>query len=720
MKGMPVRTLPESLRPTSPDWSPSEDRLRADRSWVIVFVAVFAFGLLWATVARVAWEDYYITYRASKNLAEGHGLVFTPGERVHSFTSPLGVLLPALSYVLTGRSSDDVALWVFRVISFAALAGAACFIWQTLRRLRPAQPWVAAAAVAWLATDSKTLTFTAGGMETGVLLFFLGWTIWACLTSPRRRAVHLGLAWAGLMWSRPDSCVYIAVLGGALLLLSRRENGVVVPRWQLLWQILAAGALCAVLYVPWFAWAWHYYGSPVPHTIVAKGLFQDNSVSGLARYVASLPAAFAEGGTSVGFTFPPYYGALPAALEFLRPGLFWLATAMLLLAFLPGVSREVRFVSGSYLGGHLFLTVGVKAPAPWYLPTVAWLGMIAFTLAVAELAGGALAARWRRWSAATIMAVVLVCSALLAAVTARQCRLTMDVIEQPVRRAVGEWLRKHASSPRDTVLLEPLGYIGFYSGLKMLDFPGLCSPEMVVARQLSPSRAYPYSWGHLIPMLRPDWLVLRPFEVVEVAKNDARLLASTYERVQVFDATEQIRAARWLPIPGYLGHDAVFEVYRRKPDAPPGRAGVVFAPVTRDGLAVKEALMPVEDTGNGFSAHAPSRLVLPLRESVTHLTGGFGLYEGAYSQPRPNVTDGADFVISLLLPDGSTRELLRRSLDPVARPEDRGLQLFALPVPPAASGGKLELKITPGPAGNTAFDWSYWRALTFEARLRRE
>lgn len=720
MNRMPVRTLPLLLRPNPADPSASLDRPRADRSWVIVFVAVLVVGLLWAAVARVAWEDYYITYRASKNLAEGHGLVFTPGERVHSFTSPLGVLLPALSYVLTGRSSDDAALWVFRVMSFSALAGAACWVWQTVRSLRPAQPWPAVVAVTWLATDSKTVTFAAGGMETGVLLFFLCWAVWACLTAPRRFVVHLGLAWAGLMWSRPDSCVYIAVLSGGLLLLSRRENGVMLPRRQVLLEIVKAGALCAVLYLPWFVWAWKYYGSPVPHTILAKGLFQDNSVGGLLHYVASLPRALWEGRTSVEYIFPPYYGHLPAQLEGMRPGLFWLATAMLLLAFVPGVSRAVRFLAGFYLGGNLYLTVVVKAPAPWYVPQVAWLGMLALVLALAELAGDAATSRWRRWSVGIISTLLVSGSLLLTAVTARQCQVTMEVVEQPVRRAVGEWLKKHAASEHDTVFLEPLGYIGFYSGLKMFDFPGLCSPEMIVARKLAPSRSYPYSWGTLIPMLRPDWLAIRPFERIEIGKNDAQLLASNYDLVKVFDATETLRARRWVPIPGSPGHDAIFEIYHRKPGAPRGREGVVFLPVALKDFTAIEALIPVEDTGNGLSAHAPSRLVLPVREGVMHLTGGFGLYDGAYTQPPPNVTDGAVFTISLMLPDGSTRELLRRALDPVVRPEDRGLQLFAVPLGAAPAGTKVEFKITSGPAGNTAFDWSYWRGLTFEVRMRRE
>ena len=43
-------------------------------------------------------------------------------------------------------------------------------------------------------------------------------------------------------------------------------------------------------------------------------------------------------------------------------------------------------------------------------------------------------------------------------------------IEMGTRAKVGTWLREH-SQPGDTVFLEPLGYIGYFSGLRMHDFP---------------------------------------------------------------------------------------------------------------------------------------------------------------------------------------------------------------------------------------------------------
>ena len=76
--------------------SPSRARpILTGREFAILGV-VALIPMLFALYTKNAWEDWYITYRASKNLALGHGLVFTPGERVHSFTSPIGTLIPAL------------------------------------------------------------------------------------------------------------------------------------------------------------------------------------------------------------------------------------------------------------------------------------------------------------------------------------------------------------------------------------------------------------------------------------------------------------------------------------------------------------------------------------------------------------------------------------------------------------------------------------------------
>src|SRR6266566_3956578 len=83
---------------------------------LIAFLVPFLCALAFSVAADHAWEDWYITYRSSKNLATGFGLVYDVGERVHSFTSPLGTLIPALIRLVSIGASDGVVLWLFRVI----------------------------------------------------------------------------------------------------------------------------------------------------------------------------------------------------------------------------------------------------------------------------------------------------------------------------------------------------------------------------------------------------------------------------------------------------------------------------------------------------------------------------------------------------------------------------------------------------------------------------
>ena len=92
--------------------------------------------------------------------------------------------------------------------------------------------------------------------------------------------------------------------------------------------------------------------------------------------------------------------------------------------------------------------------------------------------------------------------------SAYQLHWQQALIEDGHRKQIGLWLKANASSPRDTVLLECLGYIGYFSGLKTYDIPGMSSPEVVASRRkLGPARD-DMRW--VIRDLKPDWVVLRP------------------------------------------------------------------------------------------------------------------------------------------------------------------------------------------------------------------
>ncbi|MGO8837609.1 MAG: hypothetical protein ACLQAH_16415 [Limisphaerales bacterium] len=123
---------------------------------------------------------------------------------------------------------------------------------------------------------------------------------------------------------------------------------------------------------------------------------------------------------------------------------------------------------------------------------------------------------------------------------------------------------------RRYLLLEPLGYIGYFSGLKMLDHLGLASKEVVeVRKRLGPSRE-----NQVFLEPKPaDWLVLRPAEIETESLVQLGPQQENYDQVKVFDASEEIRDIGWLPGRPYLEHDQIFLIFHRKSDAivkPPG------------------------------------------------------------------------------------------------------------------------------------------------------
>ncbi|MCC5021457.1 MAG: hypothetical protein J6386_00955 [Candidatus Synoicihabitans palmerolidicus] len=157
-----------------------------------------------------------------------------------------------------------------------------------------------------------------------------------------------------------------------------------------------------------------------------------------------------------------------------------------------------------------------------------------------------------------VVAMVLTTSVWITWQSARQLRQQQRFVEEGNRQAIGEFLRQH-SKPGETVFLEPLGDIGYFSGLRTLDFTGMSSPETVAARQLVGN-----GWRALIGYLHPDWIVLRPREFSMMHPETTWSLESVYERVAVFDQTADIEP---LDVRGkpYLTHDAAFFVFHRRP-----------------------------------------------------------------------------------------------------------------------------------------------------------
>ena len=666
----------------------------------ISFGVAFLLALLFAAYTNHVWEDYYITYRSSKNLATGHGLVYNIGDRLHTYTSPLGVLLPALSSLLTANSSDTGALWIFRCMSIAAFAGGATLMSGLVRRLQ-----YPAVAVLFLGTmlilDAKSLDFTINGMETGFMLLFIGATLWAHLMPGPRQWQYLGAAWAGLMWTRPDSFIYIGLIGAGFWICHdpAHTGG---NRRQLLLQYLRAALVTTALYGPWLLWAKWYYGSPIPHTIVAKAAQAGDQA--LPRVLAGcwrLPFWIWQGKTSVEGAFLPSYYSMPAWPDWVMPWSRILGTLASVAWILPGVRRETRVASFAFYGGLTYLSFVPYFPFPWYFPAPAWLGYLALAGLAAQgwercgRAGVALKSAGRGF-VGLAAGLAIVGAGWLAWGVARQVRAQQIYIEDGNRHVIGDWLKAH-SRPGESVFMEPLGYIGYFSGLKTHDWPGMSSHELVEAKLIVGT-----NWGSLIRYLQPTWLVLRPDGVGDLPVFAPLLNTTNYEFVREFSQAEALKK---ISVPGQklLEFDARFRVYHLKQ---PTRHDV-------DGLQIASPFPSSIRTIEGRQVrlvHAPGSMIADIPENAHHVAGQYGFPPEAYAGTTP--TDGAKFQV--FWSDDTRRiELYSRRLNPTVTAADRPLHEYRLELPAPRPGSRARLTFETDPDGNANQDWTCWSTPEF-------
>ncbi len=519
-------------------------------------IAAVLVALAFAGFTGHMWEDYFITFRSSLNLATGHGLVYQPGERVHTFTSPLGTLLPALFARDGGDHVAVQALWWFRVVSALALGGAVWLAAQAMHRARLA-PLALGAACGAIVFDPKIVDFSINGMETAWLVFFVIVT-WRAFTDGAR-LLPCALGFAGLQWTRPDGWVFFGAIAAAWLVGDPSPGSTGPARLRAIGRGIALGALC---YLPWVLFAWSYYGSPLPHTIVAK--VSHHAPGELPWALALYPWRLLFGHVALHDVFMPAYfflGGWPAALAWVSR---IIAVGAALAWLLPGVRPAGRVAAAAFFLGGFYVEAIPRSP--WYYPgwqvlaLVAWAYLLDAALRPGSGPAGAAALVQRAGRIGAVVLVVL--QATLLAGVSWEMRTQQAIIENGHRREIGRWLRAQAA-PGDHVYLEPLGYIGYYSGLKMLDYPGLASPEVVAAR-----RAGLRPHAQLIAALQPEWIVLRPDQALGIQAERPRLLVDDYRLARVFDVRAPVAAVAFLPGRGYLEFDALYLVFRRAAPGP--------------------------------------------------------------------------------------------------------------------------------------------------------
>jgi hypothetical protein len=224
-------------------------------------------------------DDAFISFRYARNLAEGHGLVWNPGEAVEGYTNFLWVLLMAAGI---GAGVEPERLSVVLGIA-SGLGVLALVLARNAARYGWARPliWLAPAALA----SSRTFTaWSTGGLETQIFTFFVLIALLA-LGEEHRRARDVPWVSSGLFaiasLIRPEGALFMAVAGFCMLADAALRGRSLKP--------LAGFALPFLVVVgAHLLWRHSYYGYWLPNTFYAKvhGLWWEQSQKFFGHFFA--------------------------------------------------------------------------------------------------------------------------------------------------------------------------------------------------------------------------------------------------------------------------------------------------------------------------------------------------------------------------------------------------------------------------------------------------
>jgi arabinofuranosyltransferase len=411
-------------------------------------------ALAWAN--RFVQDDAFISFRYARNLAEGLGLTWNPGERVEGYTNFLWTLLVAAGVRL---GAEPVALT--QTLGLLLFAVSLILTW----RLALESGLGAMGSLAALLVTGANFTFSAyatGGLETPLVtaLFLAGLLIAVRVMSGtlRRAPALLGLSivWTAGVLTRMDTAIILAGPATAAFVAGGHHAADTSPR-SIAADLLRLGALPAVVVGGWLLWKAAYYGDLLPRAFYLKAVNAGSPERGL-RYFYDFIVSYYLGPFFFAGLF--CFGALFRRRN--RVQLFFAATVSLWFAYVLKVGGD-------------FMEYRFLAPA---VPPV----MILLVWILAECAP-------RRWLAVAGVLLLLGGSVHHAATFSYHQATGVEPVGMLARHldAPGEnWVgigKKLADAfdPSDSVVVATTaaGAIPYYSGLRSVDMLGLTEPAAV-------------------------------------------------------------------------------------------------------------------------------------------------------------------------------------------------------------------------------------------------
>jgi hypothetical protein len=438
----------------------------------VVVAAALAQALFVLTERRIAGapgfplDDSWIHLHFARNLAEGFGFVYNPGQPVAGSTAPLWTLLLAAAFAIAGASPA-----VAKTLG-VAMAIAAGLVTRRAALAAGASAPAALAAAVGLTWTGALAWGALSGMEVSLAALLVAAALWS---HARERTGWTAVLAALAVLARPEAVVLLALLALARPLDLRR---------------LALFLAAAVLIVgPAVAFNVATTGAPVPATASAK------VEGGLLGFLA-------------GAREPLARLLLERPWQFLREWVAWLATTHWLLPLALGPGLVAAWARGGRALGVpalalLLHPVAMALLAPYRGPGFQEgrysIHLLPLALVTLALVPGPDPGRLRR---AVLLAWLALAPLALVPAAVRYGWAVQNINAMQVH--LGQWLDAHL--PRTARLaVNDIGAIAYVSRREVIDLMGLVTPEIIPYRRQGEAGVMRYLLGRC-----PDYVVVFP------------------------------------------------------------------------------------------------------------------------------------------------------------------------------------------------------------------
>ena len=408
-------------------------------------------------------EDAHITFQFARNLARGDGFSLNPGQPIYGSTTPLLTILLAAFWRIFGNMVAGA-----RIFGILGVAGGVWFLWKSFRN-----KYAATLTLVIIALSARLYVEEMSGMEMPLLFLFLAGSYYGYI---KDKPILTGILAGLMLWTRIDSIVWV----GCLLTVWFFQNKKSAFR---------AALVATGVYLPWLAFAWLYFGSPIPFTIIAKQVAYP--IDPYARQLWHIVT----------------YLSVPVAAGVLLSGMGILkASKGIVLALFVVVETAVLVASGSTFFDRYF-----------YLLTI-----------VAYILLGIGLDRLLRQKQVWVYVAAILCIGLFSYPKMNESFINDENLQagrHQLLMDIGLWLHSHAPQG-STVLLEPLGYVGWYADRIMFDEVGLATPLAVELHRQGIMGSEFFKYFH------PDYVLWTCQENGATREE----IAKKYNLIKIFDA----------------------------------------------------------------------------------------------------------------------------------------------------------------------------------------